>query len=210
MTFNLTWNDGTVTSFTDLPVKVQEIFGSYGHATMQRFASAKANGDVRKAIVNGSDRKVSDVTTKEVNAWREANTAQYESWANKYMDEFKASALAGSIEMPGVSGESMTQDELDRRAAAKKTIDDVYAAAGQKYGWPRAEKGSGEEGAIAAEQAREAIYQDFFQRYAQGGDFCKIFDRNLRNIKKERAQKNAPVASGGLDLLAAKPVAAVA
>jgi hypothetical protein len=205
MTFNLTWNDGSTTVFTDLPAKVQEIYGVVGHRAMQTTAKNKANSDAKKAIVAGTDRKSSDVGTPELKAWRESDehSAQYEAWANAYMDEFKAASLAGVIEMPGVSVESLTQDETDRRSAAKKTILEVYKAHGVKYEWPRAEKGSGDEGQLAAEQAREAVYEDFFSRLANGGDFVKIFNRHLNAIKRGRTaiKSDAPVVKGGLDLL---------
>jgi hypothetical protein len=211
MTFNLKWHDGQETEFTALPVKVQEIFGSYGFQTMLRFASAKANTDARKAIVNGSKRKVSEVKTDEVKAWREANADRYDALATEYMNAFRTDAIAGNIEMPGVSGESLSQDELDRRSAAKQTIDDAFAAMGKKFPWPRAERGSGEEGAFAAEQARDAELQKFLAGCVEGGPYSRqlrAFTRNLAAIKKDRERRNAPEATGGLDELGALAVAA--
>jgi hypothetical protein len=211
MTFNLKWHDGQETEFTALPVKVQEIFGSYGFQTMLRFASAKANTDARKAIVNGSKRKVSEVKTDEVKAWREANADRYDALATEYMNAFRTDAIAGNIEMPGVSGESLSQDEIDRRAAAVKTIDDAFAAMGKKYPWPRAERGSGEEGALAAALAREADILKFLSMCVEGGRYAgqlRAFNRNLAAIKKDRIRKAQPEATGGLDELGALAQAA--
>lgn len=207
MAFNITFADGSTVDFTSLPEKVQEICGVYGLKTIERFAGAKANSDVRKAIVQerGNGAKVSEITTKEVNSWREANTDKFEAWQNAHLAEFKRAALAGEIEMPGVSEDSLTQDELDRRAAARKTIEDAFAKSGKKYKWARAEKGAGEEAQLAAAQQRENELQTFLAGCVEGGPFAgfvRDFNRNLTAIKRSRVKADAPEASGVNDLLA--------
>jgi hypothetical protein len=203
MAFNVTWNDGTTTEFATLPEKVQEIFGCYGQQTMQRFAAAKANSQVRKQLANGG--KSSEVTTAQVKEWIEGNTAQYEAWQSDHLAEFKRAALAGEIDMPGVSEESLTQDELDRRAAAKKTIEDIAAKSGKRFKWARAGKGAGEEAQLAAAQQRENELQTFLTGCVDGGPFAgfvRDFNRNLAAIKRSRVKSDAPEAQSVSDLLA--------
>jgi hypothetical protein len=201
MTFDITWADGSTTPFDALPAKVQEIGGVYGLRTIERFHAAKANTDARAVIAKEKGlKKTSDVTTADVKAWREANTAQYDAWVAAHLVDFKAAALAGNIEMPGVSGESKTQEELDRLLAAKLTMQDVFkqVTGGKKYPWPRAARNADEAEQLAAAEQRSHQKETFLAGLVEGGQYAKHaarFNRHLAAIKKDRVTSAKPTAA---------------
>ena len=203
----LKWFDGSEFDIAAIPGTSVESLAARGlRVVMQNEAGASVVARIRKAIVGESDRKLGDVTSDEVAAFRKANESECAKWLVEEQSTRRDAIIAGEL---GRSDRepSLSAVERARREAAKRTILALWAAQtkrdGKARGFVRASKGGLSK--AEAEARREERITAFLAGLAPDGafhKFAKRFESILAEVQAESGSKSSESSDDLADLAA--------
>lgn len=128
----------TAIDFSALPEASQKYLAQAGltHVLSNRVAST-VTGEIRKAIVAGTERNASDAITAEIKSWREDHEGEARDLHAKAFGEWYNAVMSGDVEARERADTVLTEGDAKKLAAA----DTIEAFMGGSDAWEKGKNG---------------------------------------------------------------------
>lgn len=184
--------------FNTLPEATQSVLVSWVMTALEGRVSSMSTSEVKKLIVNGTDRNSSDVKTPEVRTWVETHTDRWTAFQDANYNTMVGHIMAGTVP---TRGDGRSQVEIDTRDAAKRLLTVLFADYNKRNGLEPGQQGALgfktlAKGKGASKDANEELRQEnesaidtFLATHAaEGGKYHARFVKALAAVRAEHTR----------------------